>query len=261
MSYQVTARNFSESSENRIHSDDIAKKFGFRGALVPGVAVYGHLSYPLVANYGEAWLGHSVTDLRLLKPAYHNDPLTLTLHDGSPEDEGAEQVDCHNTAGELLAVLRNETPAQLPQPEDLASFGTDYKTPERVEIAWDTVHEGQPFIPWEVTITPDMNRTKTEQVADSLAVYETCAHPHLLCSLANTALTNEYVMPTWIHVGSQMRHRKIVRVGDTLTVRCATLEKWRKKGHEFIRLYVSFWRDGEELTTDIAHTAIFKVAA
>ena len=42
--YQVIARNFSESSENRIHSDEIARKFGFRGALVPGVAVYGHLT-------------------------------------------------------------------------------------------------------------------------------------------------------------------------------------------------------------------------
>ena len=38
------------------------------------------------------------------------------------------------------------------------------------------------------------------------------------------------------------------------------LEKWQKKGHEFIRLYVSYWRDGE-LTTDIMHTAIFKVAS
>ncbi len=38
MQQTVTAKNFSEASENRIHSDEIAKKFGFKGALVPGVA-------------------------------------------------------------------------------------------------------------------------------------------------------------------------------------------------------------------------------
>ena len=64
--YKVTARNFSDAHENRMHSDDIAKRYGFSGALVPGVAVYGHLSYPLVEHYGADWLesGHDI--LRLL---------------------------------------------------------------------------------------------------------------------------------------------------------------------------------------------------
>ena len=77
--YEVVARNFSESSENKIHSDEIAKKFGFKGALVPGVAVYGHLTLPLVDRFGENWLEHSVCDLRLIKPAYHDDRLVLSI--------------------------------------------------------------------------------------------------------------------------------------------------------------------------------------
>ena len=67
-------------------------------------------------------------------------------------------------------------------------------------------------------------------------------------------------MPTWIHVGSETRHRLPVKVKDTLTVRSVPLERWQKKGHEFIRLYVSYWR-GDELTTDILHTAIYKIAS
>ena len=35
-SYKVIAINHAQSSENRIHSDDIASRLGFRGALVPG---------------------------------------------------------------------------------------------------------------------------------------------------------------------------------------------------------------------------------
>ena len=50
--YQVTARNFSTSSENRMHSDDVANRYGFKGALVPGVAIYGHLVKPFVDHFG-----------------------------------------------------------------------------------------------------------------------------------------------------------------------------------------------------------------
>ena len=42
------ARNHSLASENRIHSDEIAQRFGFRGALVAGVQVFGHMSYCLL---------------------------------------------------------------------------------------------------------------------------------------------------------------------------------------------------------------------
>ncbi len=46
--YRPTARNFMEDSENRMHSDDIAKQLGFDSALVAGVAVFGHVTHPFV---------------------------------------------------------------------------------------------------------------------------------------------------------------------------------------------------------------------
>ena len=53
--------------------------------------------------------------------------------------------------------------------------------------------------------------------------------------------------------------RKLLRVGDDITIRAVPQEKWRKKGHEFIRLYLAFER-ANELTTEIFHTAIYRVA-
>ena len=255
--YEVVARNFSESSENKIHSDEIAKKFGFKGALVPGVAVYGHLTLPLVDRFGENWLEHSVCDLRLIKPAYHDDRLVLSLS----EEDGTSTVQCHNADGELLATLISSMPQELPAPEDPSVFQGVPKSNGRPEISWETVNVNEPFQEKEITVTEEINQTYASQVADPLDIYnQGLVHPHFLLSHANTALVDEYVMPTWIHVGSETRHRQAVRVGDTLTVRSVPLEKWQKKGHEFIRLYVSYWQ-GEELTTDIMHTAIFKVAS
>src|SRR5262249_58444335 len=77
--HQPTAINHSDASENRIHSDDVARAYGFTGALVPGVAVFGHMTHPLTNELGLDWLGHSRVALRLLKPAYHGDRLKIPL--------------------------------------------------------------------------------------------------------------------------------------------------------------------------------------
>ena len=60
--YQVHAYNPSHESENRIHSDSVAKQFGFKGALVPGVSVFSYMTQPLVARFGEAWLARGAAD-------------------------------------------------------------------------------------------------------------------------------------------------------------------------------------------------------
>ncbi|MEM7001668.1 MAG: hypothetical protein AAF529_12845 [Pseudomonadota bacterium] len=52
--YTVVARNFSAANENRIHSDEIARKFGFRGALVPGVAIWRNGNYLYLVRIGFA---------------------------------------------------------------------------------------------------------------------------------------------------------------------------------------------------------------
>ena len=51
-SWQATALNTAPDSENQIHSDEMAKEYGFKGGLVPGVTVsavsYTHLTLPTI---------------------------------------------------------------------------------------------------------------------------------------------------------------------------------------------------------------------
>lgn len=253
--HQVVARNYVSDSENRIHSDDVAKKYGFHGALVAGVAVYGHLTYPLVKQFGTRWLGHSVTSVRFLKPAYDGETLSI----GLARDQSGYVSSCRNAEGVLLAELQSTMPDALPEPMNPACFAVPCKPHERVEIDWDTVQPMQPFTPWHWQITEDLNRTFARQVADDLPVYHEAAHPHWLLATANRALVREYVMPAWIHVGSEIRMHRVLKVNETVEVRAIPLEKWEKKGHQFIRLYLSYTRDNE-LTTEIFHTAIFRMA-
>lgn len=253
--YEVVARNYSADHENRIHSDDVARKYGFRGALVPGVAVWGHLTHPLVERFGESWLSGSVNHTRFFKPAYDGDRLVISIE----EQDGGFLVQGHDQEGTLLAEIRSEMPADLPPVADQSPFGNPRRSADRVEIDWESVTEGEPFPEWHFQIITDENQRYAQEVADGLPLYQHVAHPHWLLSVANQALVREYVMPAWIHVGSEVRFRKLVRVGDTLAVNAVPVEKWERKGHQFVRLYVTYHRLNV-LTTEIFHTAIFRVA-
>ena len=113
--YQVTARNFSTSSENRMHSDEVANRYGFKGALVPGVAIYGHLVKPFVDHFGPTWLSDSCAEVKLIKPTYDGDALSIDWP--SP----TQPASITNQDGELLALL---APMEVsPLPEDLGLTG------------------------------------------------------------------------------------------------------------------------------------------
>lgn len=246
-----TARNYSESTENRIHSDGVAAQFGFSGALVPGVAVFGHMTYPLVEALGEEWLSGHQANVRLRKPAYHGDEL-VTRHTVSGE---AHTVLCH-ARGELIAELHSRPLDGA----DVPSVPAGPAVAERPEIAWDNVVVDEPFPAW--TWSPDAveNAEAAAQIEDDLACYGAgVVHPHAILSMANRTFTRRYYLPAWLHVGSEIRFRKLLRVGDAVEVYTVPTAKWERKGHEFVDLRVLYLVGGE-VATDIVHTSIFKIA-
>src|SRR5713226_5895010 len=76
--YRVEAFNASKTSENRIHDDVIARRFGFRGGLVPGVDVYAYMTHLPVQRWGRAWLERGTAECRLKKPVYDGDTATVS---------------------------------------------------------------------------------------------------------------------------------------------------------------------------------------
>ncbi len=68
--YRVSAYNTSKQSENKMHDDTVAKRFGFSGGLVPGVDVMAYMMHMPVARWGRAFLEHGLIDARFVKPVY-----------------------------------------------------------------------------------------------------------------------------------------------------------------------------------------------
>src|SRR5207248_9678197 len=58
--YRVQAFNTAKLSENKMHDDTVAKRFGFSGGLVPGVDVMAYMMQLPVTKWGRAVLAQGL---------------------------------------------------------------------------------------------------------------------------------------------------------------------------------------------------------
>src|SRR3954465_9434351 len=76
--YRVQACNLSHASENKIHDDGVARRFGFRGGLVPGVEVYAYMTHLPAARWGGDRLAPGAAECRFFKPVYDEKFVTVS---------------------------------------------------------------------------------------------------------------------------------------------------------------------------------------
>jgi acyl dehydratase len=87
--YRVSAFNTSKQSENKIHDDTVARKFGFSGGLVPGVDVLAYMIHMPVAKWGRAFLERGLIEARFVKPVYDGEFADVT----ASESDGVLSID------------------------------------------------------------------------------------------------------------------------------------------------------------------------
>lgn len=255
--YTVRTRNTHAASENRMHSDDVAASYGFKGALVPGVTVFSHMTQPLVAKHGAAWLARGWAEVAFLKPAYDGDLLTVR---GERAETGDYALNCINEAGVELARMTAGLRETSPNIDARSALVPAPARPKEL-ATWELMKTEAPFPALEWNSTREENLEWCAGARDELPIYADgiapLLHPGLILRQANLVLRNRFTLPAWIHTASQIRFNSAAHAGDALEVRAVPEEKWRKSGHEFVRLYVCV-RRGEQVLAEIIHTAIFQ---
>ena len=106
MPYEVVAHNTATQSDNKIHDDEVARRFGFTGGLVPGVDVYAYLTHLPAETWGLDWLERGSMRGRFLTPVYEGETVTVDVVDHTEGDGGQRRVQPLDRRHRQLAQLR-----------------------------------------------------------------------------------------------------------------------------------------------------------
>jgi acyl dehydratase len=252
--HTITARNLSAQSENRIHDDTIARRFGFQGALVPGVEVYAYACHPALARWGRAWLSGGTAEIRFQQPVYDGD----TVQVAAEEVDGVLAVTVQ-AGGRRCASgrLGPPLPGPAPDPEAYPWRAPPAERPPASEasLAPGTILGTVPF-----PLTAEALGAYLDAVGEPGAFYaaEGIAHPGLILRQCNQALVQNVVLGPWIHTGSRVRGLRPARLGEALTVRARVVANETRKGHRFVDLDALVLGGDGTPVAQVAHTAIWR---
>lgn len=250
LAYEVVANNLSKASENRIHADDVARKFGFTGALVPGVEVYAYAMHPAVAKWGREWLERGAASARFFKPVY--DAALVRVTAGPAGDGLALLVE---SGGAECARGEASLPAAEPAP-DAAGWAWREPPLERPAASEALLAPGTVLCAAPQVLAADY----LEEVRETEPLYaaEGLAHPGQVLRLCNRALTENVVMGPWIHVGSQVRNFSAGRLGEKASARGVVVAEGDHKGHRLAELDVLVLGEDGRVLARVRHSAIWR---
>ncbi len=251
----VAAYNLSAASENRIHDDTVAKKFGFAGGLVPGVEVYAYMSHLAVQQYGIDWLRHGSAECRLLKPVYDGKEATAS---GSPDENGGLALQV--TMGDILCATGSARLEALEPAPPLDEIPAAPLPAERPEAAPESLRPGMVLGTFEAQYSDEEQLAYLRDARETLPLYaeEKITHPGLILRLANRALGSNVKMGPWMHVGSHIRNYATAGFDARLSARARVLKEYEHKGHRFVEIDVRAIANGTDCVARIDHTAIYR---
>ena len=252
--YRVQAYNTAKQSENKMHDDTVARRFGFSGGLVPGVDVFAYMMHVPVARWGRDFLARGLVEARFIKPVYdgetadvdaveHNDVLTIEVF----------------SRGELCATGTASLPAVAPA----VVLGDYFEVPavaERKPVGPATFETGK----WLGTVPRRWaGQEASEYLADiretdPIFAREALGHPGLIQRVMNRVLVDNTILGPWIHVGSRMQLLSAAHAGDEITARAKVTANYEKKGHRFVELDALVVANGTTPLARCEHTAIYQ---
>ena len=252
--YRVQAYNTAKQSENKMHDDTVAKRFGFSGGLVPGVDVMAYMMHQPVAKWGRPFLERGLIDARFLKPVYDGEMAELA----ADESNGVLSIQVQSR-GELCATGTASLPASTPV-FSLDDYREVAAVAERKPVNAASYEVGK----WLGTTPRDWPGDAASEYladireADPIYAKEGLGHPGLLQRVMNRTLVDNAILGPWIHVGSRMQLLSAAKAGDVITARAKVIGNYDKKGHRFVELDALVVANGRMALAHCHHIAIYQ---
>jgi hypothetical protein len=251
-SYSVAAFNTATASTNKIHDDDVARQFGFRGGLVPGVDVYAYLTHPPAATWGRDWLERGTMHARFVQPVYDGDRVEIV-----PFGDG--RLELHDPEGAICATAQASLPDQKPEAPDPQAWPDVGQSTDPPPAAPEVLVPGTALGLEPHAFHASLAEGYLADIREELPLYpgEGIAHPAWILRDANYVLSRNVRLGPWIHVESATQHLGVVTDGEEVSARALVTGEWEAKGHRFVTLDVLHLGNGRPVART-AHTAIYR---
>jgi acyl dehydratase len=251
--HRIRARNLVPDADNKIHDDDVAKQFGFGGALVPGVDLFAYLTRPFVAAWGADFLTHGSLSARFRRPVYDGDEIVATGEAATGDDWTASLL---GADGEVRAVGTARRKATEVVDVDRFARAPLPATLLPVDRAIPTGRLGSV----EQAVTVDDHDRYLDGIADDLSVYwdDAVLHPGALLRMANLLLMANVALGPWIHTASTCRFLGVGTVPTQLTAHGIVTGCYERNGNTYVDYDALVCGDDVPLML-AAHTAIYRL--
>lgn len=253
--YHVSAFNTAKASENKIHDDATAQRFGFRGGFVGGVNVYAYMSHQPLQRWGIAWLQRGTGEAKFAKPVYEGDVAEVT----AAEDSDGLAIAVHSQ-GVACATGRAALSDSLPPPPPLDAYKLVAPRADRVPADEDSLRIGDWLGMNPLLITEGLHAQDLQDIRETDPIYarQRIVHTGTVLRCCNWALTHNVLLPAWIHMGSTVRNLGLAHVGDTLNVRARVTKNYEHKGHKWIELDAMVVANETTPVIQATHIAIYR---
>jgi len=239
-SWSGLAFNQVPDSANKIHGDEIAKQYGFKGGLVPGVTLSAYLAQPAIVAWGEEWLAHGFAHVKVIAPVYDGEQFDVQV---IPDNHlySAKLYSRDKLCAEAEISLTQNMPL-APQPRQCEFIDDDYqKPPATREVMEEFLNNGCPAMRFnwhgdhEMT-TYFANRAAMPlllQTDPSVENAQGKANMGFLLGCANRHFAAVASMSPWVHLETKSQNFQAVNLNTQLICEMELLDLFNKKGHEF----------------------------
>lgn len=255
--YEVVAKNYGVNHANKIHSDEVAARHGFAGALVPGVGLYAYLTRPVVEALGREWLERGAMSAKFIKPVYDGEQVLAraTIARNDPIEMRLELL---NPSREICAIGSAVLPSSSPalDPGEYPFRPTAQLRP--ASITSFSIGDTLGSFEFDLDLKDEMPKF-LDNVVETSPIYDSTSHPAFWIAQANEILMRNIALGPWIHTASDARHYALARDGERLSLRGRVMDLYERRGHELIVTALGLFGENDRPVAHIKHTAIIKL--
>jgi hypothetical protein len=235
-------------SDEGIHSDETARRLGFAGGFVPGVALYAHVVAELLRQ-GADWLREGSVDYRFRRPVYDGEEVRFAI-DAEAEAftiTGPEDGDLR-ASGQLLIA---DCPPVVARRTSVVPPATPLGDPAQIGV------------PLEVRVAPPPTRVEAALAQTGDFGWREGGRTLLPVSLwlnPIDLLRTYYEAAVTIHYAGRVWHHAPAYADETLVKRGEITGFEESRGNRIVRFVAAIeTADGRPLTT-VEHASVYALA-